>query len=166
MSTYKSTKNNIELKLTGWDEPNNGRMLQVADLYVKGQLQNEKYFRNWNRLNENLSKFQFESEDGNYLYIPAESGGFVLNTNTLDYFDLPYKGLSTLTFKGNFFHQHYLVVIYSDEVCLVNLLTSTYKHYEYQNIIWAEMNGNKELLIKIRDVLNNASYQEIINIAF
>lgn len=74
---YKSKQGNIELKIIGYDEPNNGRDLHIAELYIDGKNYSEDYFKNkWNRLNFNLNEFQFESVDLKYVFIPAEVNSF------------------------------------------------------------------------------------------
>lgn len=117
----KSQFHDIVLVLTGWDEPNNGRLLRTCDLMINGKLENDKYFGNWNRLNQRLDKLSFDSPDKKYVYIPAESGGFLIDTNTLIKIQLPYKRLSTLTFIENYFNNDILVLVYSDEVVKFNI---------------------------------------------
>ena len=117
----KSQFHDIVLELTGWDEPNNGRLLRTCDLKINGKIENEKYFGNWNRLDQQLDKLSFDSPDTKYVYVPAESGGFLIDTNTLNKIPLPYKRLSTLTFIENHFNNDILVLVYSDEVVKFNL---------------------------------------------
>ena len=68
----RSQFHDIVLELTGWDEPNNGRMLLICDLKINGKLENDTYFGDWNRLDERLDKLSFDSPDQRYVYIPAE----------------------------------------------------------------------------------------------
>ena len=117
----KSQFHDIVLELTGWDEPNNGRLLRTCDLKINGKLENDKYFGNWNRLDQQLDKLSFDSPDKRYVYVPAESGGFLIDTDTLNKIQLPYKRLSTLTFIENYFDNDILVLVYSDEVVKFNM---------------------------------------------
>lgn len=114
-NVIKSKYHDIVLELTGWDEPNNGRLLRTCDLKINGKLENDKYFGTWNRLDQQLDKLSFDSPDKQHVYIPAESGGFLIDTKTLNKIQLPYKRLSTLTFIENYFVNDMLVLIYSDE---------------------------------------------------
>lgn len=120
-NVIKSQFHDIVLELTGWDEPNNGRLLRTCDLKINGKLENAKYFENWNRLDQRLDKLSFDSTDKRYVYIPAESGGFLIDTNTLNKIQLPYKSLSTLKFMENYFDNDMLVLVYSDEIIKFNM---------------------------------------------
>src|SRR5690554_4891692 len=123
---YKSNNNNIELKIVGYDEPNNGRDLHIAELYINGENCTRKYFKdNWNRLDFDLDNFQFESPDSKYIFIPAEANSFVINVNTLSIIYMPYKGLSTIYFKKNEFIENKIIIYYKDEIVEVNLDKTT-----------------------------------------
>lgn len=120
---YQSKNSKIELKIIGYDEPNNGRELHIAELYINGKNLSHKYFENkWNRLNFNLNEFQFESPDSKYIFIPAEGNSFVISVNTLSMIKLPYKALSTVYFKKNEFLGNRIKIYYSDETVELNLL--------------------------------------------
>lgn len=116
---YTSTNKQIQLEIIGYDEPNNGRALHVVNLYINGELQNEKYFGNWNRLNENLSEYNMNSLNGDFVFIPAEGKSFLIDTINLNKIELPYKALSTLAFKGNKFTESELIVFYSNETLII-----------------------------------------------
>ena len=118
---YSSKFHDIKLVITGTDEPNNGRMLWVADIYINAKIETEKYFGSWNRLNQNLDNYVMDSPDGKYVFIPAEGGGFLIDTSTLEKVNLPYKALTTIKFLKNEFTGDTLVITYSDEV--VNIET-------------------------------------------
>ena len=118
---YSSKFHDIKLVITGTDEPNNGRMLWVADIYINAKIETEKYFGSWNRLNQNLNNYVMDSPDGKYVFIPAEGGGFLIDTSTLEKVNLPYKALTTIKFLKNEFTGDTLVITYSDEV--VNIET-------------------------------------------
>ena len=118
---YSSKFHDIKLVITGTDEPNNGRMLWVADIYINAKIETEKYFGSWNKLNQNLDNYVMDSPDGKYVFIPAEGGGFLIDTSTLEKVNLPYKALTTIKFLKNEFTGDTLVITYSDEV--VNIET-------------------------------------------
>jgi len=113
---YSSKFHDIKLVITGTDEPNNGRMLWVADIYINAKIETEKYFGSWNRLNQNLDNYVMDSPDGRYVFIPAEGGGFLIDTSSLEKVNLPYKALTTIKFLKNEFTGDTLVITYSDEV--------------------------------------------------
>lgn len=113
---YSSKFHDIKLVITGTDEPNNGRMLWVADIYINAKIETEKYFGSWNRLNQNLDNYVMDSPDGKYAFIPAEGGGFLIDTSSLEKVNLPYKALTTIKFLKNEFTGDTLVITYSDEV--------------------------------------------------
>ena len=113
---YSSKFHDIKLVITGTDEPNNGRMLWVADIYINAKIETEKYFGSWNRLNQNLDNYVMDSPDGRYVFIPAEGGGFLIDTSTLEKVNLPYKALTTIKFLKNEFAGNTLMITYTDEV--------------------------------------------------
>lgn len=113
---YSSKFHDIKLVITGTDEPNNGRMLWVADIYINAKIETEKYFGSWNKLNQNLDNYVMDSPDGRYVFIPAEGGGFLIDTSSLEKVNLPYKALTTIKFLKNEFTGDTLVITYSDEV--------------------------------------------------
>jgi len=40
-TTIKSHYHDIVLEITGWDEPNNGRLLRIANLKINGRLEKQ-----------------------------------------------------------------------------------------------------------------------------
>jgi len=113
---YSSKFHDIKLVITGTDEPNNGRMLWVADIYINAKIETERYFGSWNRLNQNLDNYVMDSPDGRYVFIPAEGGGFLIDTSSLEKVNLPYKALTTIKFLKNEFAGNTLMITYTDEV--------------------------------------------------
>lgn len=116
LKNFESIFHDMKLAITGTDEPNNGRMLWVADIYINGKIETEKYFGNWNRLNEKLDNYVMDSPDGRYIFIPAEGGGFLIDTTSHEKINLPYKALTTLKFLKNEFAGNKLMITYTDEV--------------------------------------------------
>lgn len=90
-------------------------MLWVADLFVNNDDVTVKYFGSWNRLNENLDNYVMDSPDGKFVFIPAEGGGFLIDTLSLQKISLPYKELSTIKFLKNEFSGENLYLFYTDE---------------------------------------------------
>lgn len=164
IKTLASTYHDIRIELTGWDEPNNGRMLHMADLFINGQNANEHYFQDWNRLDQRLDNYTMDSPDGKCVFIPWESGGFLIDGLTLGQIKLPYKGISTATFLGNFFHDNLLVLVHLDEVILCNLTSgvSTRVPFPEGTIKWAELNAQKDLLITYYDKKTQAFKKEAL----
>lgn len=121
-TSYQSKNQKIELKIVGYDEPNNGRSLHIAELYINGEDCSDQYFENkWNRLNFNLEGFQFESADSKFIFIPAEGNSFLINTNTFAIKKLPFKALSTVHFKKNEFLEDKIKIYYNNETVELNL---------------------------------------------
>lgn len=123
MTVYKSSiYHNIELRVIGYDEPNNGRELHIADIFIDGIKCSDQYFRDkWNRLNFNLEKFEFESRDKKYVFIPAESYSFIINCVDLSTIYSDFKGLSTINFIKNKFLEDKLQIFYMDEIVEISL---------------------------------------------
>jgi hypothetical protein len=161
----KSQFHDIFIKFTGWDEPNNGRMLHTADLVINGQVQNEKYFDDWNRLDEKLDKVTFDSPDKKFVYVPAESGGFLINTETYEKVKLPYKRISTVTFIGNFFIDKILVLVHIDEIILFNTANniSTRNGFPDVNIIWCDVSEDKKLVVTYYDKKTNSKTRKVFD---
>jgi len=111
----------IKLVITGSDEPNNGRMLWVAELYINNIDVTGKYFGSWDRLNENLDNYNMDSPDGKFVFIPAEGGGFLIDTTSLIKYPLAYKALSTIKFQKNEFRGNLLIITYDDETIEIDL---------------------------------------------
>lgn len=115
-NAYKSIAGSIELKIIGYDEPNYGRELHIAELYINNINVTENFFKdNWNRLNYNLENFCFESLNNKYVFIPAESNSFIIDTALMKTYFLPYKSISTVKFQKNEFINNKLIVYYTDE---------------------------------------------------
>lgn len=149
----------IVVKLNGWDEPNNGRMLHVANIFVNGLLENEKYFGDWNRLDANLDRVTFDSPDGRFVYVPAESGGFLIATSDLKKIKLPYKRISTVTFLGNYFWNNMLIMVHTDEITLFNTANgiSSIINFPANNVVWSEISSTNDLLVTHRNSTTQAN---------
>jgi hypothetical protein len=149
----RSKYHNIVVELKGWDEPNNGRMLHIADIFVNGILENNRYFDDWNRLDAKLDQLTFDSPDGAYVYVPAESGGFLINTSSFEKIKLPYKPISTVTFLGNYFRNSILIVTYTDEITLFNTMNGITSKVSFpaNNVVWSEIDSSNNLFVSHTD---------------
>lgn len=161
----------IVIKLNGWDEPNSGRILHIADIFVNGLLENEKYFGDWNRLDEKLDKVTIDSPDGKFVYIPAESGGFLINTTNYEKIKLPYKRISTVKFLGNYFWNSILIIVYTDEITLFNTVNSisSVTNFPANNVVWSEISATNDILVTYRDSvtkINKTSKLDLHNLEF
>ncbi len=116
-----SKKSSFKIHLTGWEEPNNGRMLWSFNLLEDDEIVDDKYLDSWRFLNFDLEKFEFESKDGTYIYIPTEGNGVLINTKTKKVTKTPYKGLSTHYYIGNYFIDNKLVINYKNEIVVIDL---------------------------------------------
>lgn len=122
MSQIWTTQNKrFRLEITGYDEPNNGRELWIAELFIDGAKVTERYLGSWPRLNFKIDHLQFESEETKHVFIPQEGAAFIIDTDTLDQHVLSDIPLSTLYFMGNFFDHNYLYVVYQDLVERIDL---------------------------------------------
>lgn len=118
---FRSRFHNIELRIAHLLEVQPGRTVWVADLFINGVHQNERYFRGTNWLDERLDQYEMDSHDGKFIFIPAEDGGFMINTLTGDKVPLPHKACSTFTFVANSFSETHLNIVHSDETIVVDL---------------------------------------------
>jgi hypothetical protein len=100
-----------------------GRHVWVADIFINGVHQNERYFDKTNWLNERLDRYEMDSHDGKFVFIPAESNNFMIDTLTMDKVPLPYKAFSTVTFVANLFSETHLSIVHSDETIVIDLNT-------------------------------------------
>jgi hypothetical protein len=162
----KSAFHDITLNLKGLDEPNNGRCLHICDLIINGKNVNERFFGNWNRLNENLDKYQMDSPDCKFIFIPSESGGFLIDTTNHNKTGLPYKALSTLKFSGNSFFKGVLMIIYTDELILFNISSNMINKFDFpkKNLVWAHFSGNEKIIADVYDNKSKKVMQKFIEV--
>jgi len=160
----KSAFHDITLTLKGIDEPNNGRRLHICDLKINGENLNERFFGNWNRLNENLDKYQMDSPDGKYVFIPSESGGFLIDTNNYNKTVLPYKALTTIKFSGNTFLKGALMIIYTDELIIADASSKLINKFNFpeNNLVWANFNENGRITAEVYDNKSKMIIEKLI----
>lgn len=122
MQSFKSKFHNAELKITGYDEPNNGRMLHVAELWIAVVNQTLNFFEHGLYLDFELKNYNMDSPDGKFIFIPEEGGGALIDMSSLEKIKLPYKGISTVTFRGNSFTESTLTLNHTDRVIQFDLV--------------------------------------------
>lgn len=139
--TTKSKFHDIELIEYGIVEPNNGRMLCEVDLKINGELVTENYFQsNWHHIHL-YHKYEADSPDGRFFFVPGEGGGFLLDAlNNFSVVGLPYKALSAASYIGNAYFNDRLFLIYQDEVVVFHLPTreSIIHAFHHQRVKWVE----------------------------
>ena len=167
MDSIKSKFHNIELIEYGVVEPNNGRMLYEVDLKINGELVTERYFdKNWRHIHL-YSKYEPDSPDGRFFFVPKEGGGFVLDTlNNLAVIGLPYKALSAATYIGNAYFNERLFLVYRDEVVVFSLLTqqATVYDFPHRNVKW--VNPIDAQQFEVRYMESGSREEKSLTIAF
>lgn len=140
------TFNKITLKITGFDEPNNGRMLHMVSLYVNGEEKTTEYLGNWNRICYDLNRFQFSDSEGRYCFIPAESGWFLIDTRSKKKIDLGRS--DCFYFAGNTFFGNKHLVITQNFLIRTNLETGLTDRISFEKdslIEWAYFINEKTI---------------------
>lgn len=157
--SLETTKYSFEIVYIDNDEPNNGRMLRVISFFIDDDDVTRKYFGNWNKLNWELDHFQFHSKNNRYVFLPKENKPFLVNTSTLEKHELKPTELSTVRFIGNIFYDSFLLVIYQNEINLIELTslsTRTLTISEDETIKWAEIRQQNQLIVYYLDKDNNS----------
>lgn len=132
MKKYSTPSEKVILSLIGYDEPNNGRELNIVEIEENGVNITNKLEPNWNRIIYNLNKFEFNKPELNFCYIPFESGGILYNFQTSDILNLNFNSISPAyrNFIGNRFSENQLVVVYDTLLQMVNLNSMVTKNIE------------------------------------
>ncbi|MBD1262560.1 hypothetical protein HZY62_18320 [Maribacter polysiphoniae] len=150
----KTSDKKLVIDFIGYSEPNNGRELWEVDVFHNSSNINYKLFSNgWNYINFRVEKWQLESFG--FAYIPAESTAKLLNINTLEIHNLPYKGVSTASFIGNVFGFEKLMEVYVDLIQITDLSTFKTTTIEWKNnefIEWVEFLNNEEIKLTLAKV--------------
>ncbi len=154
------SKKTLDKKLTvdfiGYSEPNNGRELWEVDVLHNSSNINSKLFPSgWNYINFRVEKWQLESFG--FAYIPAEGTAKLLNLDTSEIHNLPYKGVSTTSFIGNVFGFGKLIEIYFDLIQIKDLSTFETTTIDWENtefIEWVEFLNEKEIKLTLAKVEN------------
>jgi hypothetical protein len=158
-TTFKSA-NRIALKIYGYDEPNNGRELWIADLQINNKSANNLFRQEWNRLNFRLDQYQFASADEQFVFIPAESESFLIHAPTLEVYYLEPVPLSTLGFKGNYFYQHKLIIAYRDFFTVHDPVKKEMQQYGFSNLQLVDFAGQDGLFTAFLQEQNSKQTKE------
>lgn len=131
----KSKFHEIELIEYGWVEPNNGRMLNEVDLKINGEVVTDRYFsRGWNHT-VMMRHYEPDSPDGRYFFVPAESGGMLLDTQSnFSAVGLGSNSITAATAIGNTYFNDRILVVYRDEVVVKHLHTMAQTIYDFNDI--------------------------------
>lgn len=112
---------NCKMEIVDYYEPNNGRSLWLANLFINKELRNNFFKNQANQLNFNLKQFVFCSPCNQYVFVPAEGECFILTISTLKADYLPFVLLSTAFFLGNYFYNNQLLIIYQNKYMTFHL---------------------------------------------
>ncbi|MBK6525670.1 MAG: hypothetical protein IPG07_09015 [Crocinitomicaceae bacterium] len=80
------------------------------------------FFKHGLYLDFELKNYTMDSVDGKFIFIPEESGGVLIEMSRLEKIKLPYKGISTVTFRGNSFTDSMLLLNHTDQVIQFDLV--------------------------------------------
>jgi uncharacterized protein (UPF0248 family) len=118
-TVYSSIDEQLKLELIEAVEPNYGRMLWSVQVKFRGNDITDKLLGSWNKIEYDLSKFNFSSGNG-YFFIPAEKHGLLVNI-----FDDSLRHIDLISGKHRFicnqFSDKHLAVAYYKSVYTVNL---------------------------------------------
>ncbi|MBS7253177.1 hypothetical protein [Flavobacterium branchiicola] len=154
LSLFKNLNKKIELKFTGWEEPNRGQELLYYSLFINGIDKTEELFSAKNiqcLLNE---KIEIEHPTKNFAFIPSTD--FYL-LNTLDYTKKSLKvyfrenGNTTIDrLVGSFFYHEKHLLINKRSLVLTDLLTLEIKKIKFEfdiNIEWAYLINSRQIQV-------------------
>jgi hypothetical protein len=150
-ASKKTTDGSLVVDIIGYAEPNNGRVLAKVNVLHNDININEKLFtHNWNFINHRTDKWQLEGFG--YAYIPVEGSAKLIHLNTLNIHTLSYKGISTISFKGNSFGFNKLLEVYDDAIQITDLQTLNVRILKYkgvERVEWATFVSENEIEVKL-----------------
>lgn len=166
MHSITSKFHDIELIQYGVVEPHNGRMLWEVDLKINGQLVTENYFGGW-KYTDMAEPYEPDSPDGRYFFVPAEGGGFVLDTQqNFKSTGIRCKGPSAATFKGNLYFNNLLILVHRNEVILFDLPTQTQTSLNFPacSVLWVKplIESQVEVIYTTSTLTNKTSMLVVI----
>lgn len=142
----------LKINILTWAEPNNGRMLWKADVYLNDlKVNNQIFGGTWNYLNYGIGKLMLEDDKEAYLYIPVEGISRIIRKSDGEIFKLPFVDTSTSGYIGNRFKDDYLLEIHKDKLILTFLKTMASSIYEkeFKGLIQnAEFSRKNEVIIE------------------
>jgi len=142
----------FRIKFVGHYEPNSGRQLWLIAVFLKNNDITSKLFgSNQVPINFHIDNWVLESKNLDYVYVPVEGSAKLYNRTSGKIIDLPYKGISTALFLGNYFTGNQLVEVYTDEVVITNLIDSNNKKIavddsEYEK--WCRPNSHEGIVVR------------------
>jgi len=90
----------VKIKIISWAEPNNGRMIWQADIYLNEEKINKKVYEStWNYINYSIDKMMIADKKENYWYIPVEGTSRIIRRSDKQVFKL-----ARTAFNCSFFH--------------------------------------------------------------
>jgi hypothetical protein len=135
--TAENSGNRVDMNIIRMDELSNGYMVNLIQILINGSDRTEEFFGKWNRITTDLNRYQFSGFGNRFCFIPAETGYFLLDIQTLQKIMLPIRGIDL---EGNIFekerhllftHNHlYITDVYKGE-------TITYDFSDKLSIEWA-----------------------------
>ena len=154
MEFFETKNNELKLSIIGDDEPNYGRMLKIVKVEKNNIDITKQLEPNWNRINFNLSKFQFSIPEIQYCFIPFESGGILYDYQNDKIISLKYNSLlgKHRRFIGNIFTKNNLIVVFDHLIQVVNLksqLISNFESETNERFVWVTEINDYEIDINI-----------------
>lgn len=157
----------LKLLFIGWDEPNYGRTLFKVDIiYEEGIITNQVFSKDgaekWNYIQDKVNKLILSDESFGYYFIPTESSGVIFEkvggkmTLIPSYHSNPDKKYWRSGFIGNFFHENNLILLYSNQIVIADLLKKDFSYYigEKDTLIYDSTFENEEIHICFYKVEN------------
>lgn len=151
METFSSKDQKYLLQTIGYHEPNNGRELKEVKVFKDGNDISSVLSGNWNYINYRTDKYQFNSDNSEFVYISFEGHPKLIKTKDDKILDLPYQPLSTVRFIGNKFENNYLIEVYRDEIVLTDLVILKPKQIKINDLTtieWVDFIDKETLRIK------------------
>lgn len=120
--TYTSDFYPVQLIALELEEPQPGRMIWRYEFYIDNQLAQHQYLNyKWSGLYPNLQKYQYNSEKGRFVLIPAE-GIIIYDCKEKSFFKTPASKESiNNAFVGNKFIDNLLFVFMQRSFQIINL---------------------------------------------
>lgn len=130
----------LKLVFVGSIEPNNGRLLLKVNVIYEGERMENRIFRRsetgvWNYVQMSVNKLTLASENNRCYFIPTEDSGVILYKSSREIFQIPGLQRSSkrnywrFKFVGNFFFHNNLIVFYSNQIVMVDVLNKRIRYY-------------------------------------
>lgn len=142
MDTRRITSSDQDLSIALPDciEPNNGRMLWVAQVYHQGQdITGALFPSNDHYFNFELDHWSLNDTQNRCYYLPSEGSALLIFKEGFRIIRLPYQPLSTLHFWGNLFTAAHLIEIFTHQLRITHLagLHTTTRPVSLQGLLTA-----------------------------